>query len=668
MTAHKPRRWHAAQRLMIACLLVATLGGCAILREFSPSVAVEPMSPGEYIALQRGDVLTTGQLSAQTAQAIRVSGLDQDGCAAPSVGCIEAMGSAEGLNDERRLPALAELWLQHATSLEAGDQDARLQALMESIRHAYAYLFFTGRRPGERAFEDRQTQVRDWYNYAVQEASTLLFEESMVGQADAAGAGGSLEGRMQRAGWTFHVDLANVRLPEDAGPPEELLSAASLNFTGLRSIWRRDGFGAELVAALDDPARTRAPAPESEEVVDSRRRRPQPPAWSEMPSPGITVLFRFDNDGLDAVMASNEVRVEVHDPYASDSITLNGQRVPLAANFTAGYGLWLARSGFNRESLRTLFGREDGISRPHLYLMQPYDPDRRIILMLHGLASSPEAWVNLANEIQGDEELRRNFQIWQVCYPTNVPVVLNHAAIRGLVTDALDHFDPQRSAPASRDIVLVGHSMGGLISRLMVSSADEQLWVWFQAVRETDPDQLERIRPRLDPMLRFEPFPGIGRAVFIATPHRGTDVAGDTLGRWVSRLVRLPLTLVEELGEALLVPSAHAADGGEADPLRLSNSIDNLDRNNPFVRAAADLPIPPALPFHSIIARADPAVALEESDDGLVPYRSAHLPGALSEEVITSGHSVQQTALAILEIRRILHLDLDLRRRADSGD
>src|SRR5690606_9271824 len=157
-----------------------------------------------------------------------------------------------------------------------------------------------------------------------------------------------------------------------------------------------------------------------------------------------------------------------------------------------------------------------------------------------------------------------------------------------LVTDALDHFDPARSAPASRDIVLVGHSMGGLISRLMVSSADQQLWEWFQAVRDTDPDRLQRIRPRLDPMLRFEPFPGIGRAVFIATPHRGTDVAGDTLGRWVSRLVRLPLTLVEEIGEALLVPSAHAADGGEVDPLRMSNSIDNLDRNNPFVRAAAD--------------------------------------------------------------------------------
>src|SRR5690606_26492262 len=129
-------------------------------------------------------------------------------------------------------------------------------------------------------------------------------------------------------------------------------------------------------------------------------------------------------------------------------------------------------------------------------------------------------------------------------------------------------------------------------------------------------------RPRLDPMLRFEPFPGIGRAVFIATPHRGTEVAGNTLGRWVSRLVRLPLTIVEELGEALqVVPPAHAGDDAEVDPRNLATSIDNLDRNDPFVRAIADLPMAPWLDYHSIIARTDPAVALEESDDGLVPYR-----------------------------------------------
>jgi hypothetical protein len=53
---------------------------------------------------------------------------------------------------------------------------------------------------------------------------------------------------------------------------------------------------------------------------------------------------------------------------------------------------------------------------------------------------------------------------------------------------------------------------------------------------------------------------------------------------------------------------------------------------------------------------------LHASDDGLVPYRSSHLAGAASEKVIVSGHSVQETAEAILEVRRILHENLAARR------
>lgn len=641
----------ATRRLLAACLLLPLLAGCAILREFSPAVVMEPMSPGEYIALQRGDILTSGRLSALTAQSIRVSGLDVDGCASSTGACVDAMDRAAGVTDERRLSALAELWLQQAMALDrAGSEaDARLRAWMEVARHAYAYLFFTGRTPGERVFEDRQTQVRDWYNYAVQEAIALLFEESRRIRDDGAPQAEVFE----RAGWTFRIDLAGIRMPEGVHMPQELLPAASLSFQGLRSTWRRDGFGAELVAVMvDDPV---AAAPEPRPDAGDAPRRP--PGWSEMPSPGMTVLFRFDGDGLDAVLAAREVLVSAHDPYDEDDIVLYGQRLPLAANFTAGYGLWLARSGFNRQSLRTLFGRGNGIDRPHLYMMQPYDPQRRIILMLHGLASSPEAWVNVANEIQGDDDLRRHYQIWQVYYPTNAPIVLNHAAIRRLLARTRQHFDPRGEAPAFEDMVLVGHSMGGVIGRLMVSSADDQLWAWAEAEHADELERLRALRPRMERVLRFEPVPGIGRAVFIASPHRGTDVAGGRLGRWISRMVRLPLTLLEGFGDALLgevdVESAIARGGGT-----MPNSIDNLDARDPFVRAAADLPISPRLRYHSIVARLDPDGPLERSGDGLVPYPSAHLPGALSEVVITSGHSVQETPAAILELRRILHLDL----------
>ncbi|MGF6612496.1 hypothetical protein OKW45_007484 [Paraburkholderia sp. WSM4175] len=103
---------------------------------------------------------------------------------------------------------------------------------------------------------------------------------------------------------------------------------------------------------------------------------------------------------------------------------------------SAGYGIWLARSGFAGQSLRTLFGRAHGIDTPRIYMMQPFDPNRRIILMLLGLASSPEAWVNVANDIQGDEVLRQHFQVWQVYYPTNVPILVNLAHPPRHATDA----------------------------------------------------------------------------------------------------------------------------------------------------------------------------------------------------------------------------------------
>src|SRR5690606_27459834 len=182
----------------------------------------------------------------------------------------------------------------------------------------------------------------------------------------------------------------------------------------------------------------------------------------------------FPGDDLEGLLATRELTISAHDPYDEHAIELHGLDVPLAANYSAGYGLWLARSGFARQSLQTLFGRERGITRPHLYMMQPYDPDRRILLMIHGLASSPEAWVSVANEVMGDEILRREFQIWQVYYPTNIPLVLNQSAIRRVFSDTLQHFDPQGTAQASRDTVLIGHSMGGVLSRLLVSTADEQ--------------------------------------------------------------------------------------------------------------------------------------------------------------------------------------------------
>jgi hypothetical protein len=45
---------------------------------------------------------------------------------------------------------------------------------------------------------------------------------------------------------------------------------------------------------------------------------------------------------------------------------------------------------------------------------------------------------------------------------------------------------------------------------------------------------------------------------------------------------------------------------------------------------------------------------IEEDEDGVVAYRSAHLDGVESELVIRSGHSLQDQPEAVEEVRRIL--------------
>ncbi|HEL4239359.1 TPA: alpha/beta fold hydrolase [Stenotrophomonas maltophilia] len=651
--------------LIITVLLA--LGGCATLRQFGPSVQVASVTPGQYIALKRGDILTTGKLSSATMETLRVAGLDEGVCAKPGLPCIEAMEASIVVREEDKRSSLAELWLQYAMTLPApkreystsgraksaiteldADFQPRLDAWMQVARQAYAYLFFTERTANQRGFEDRQTQVRDYYNLAVQEASVQLYNAYATGRVHAEAS------HFQLGRWTFVLAPSGEASPLDKRTPTELVPAASLSFTGtLRSVHRRDGFGAELVAVMDDPTAT--PATTTPATTPATKTTPVPQSWSEMPSPSMTVLLRFSGKNLWEVLHDDEPELEIHDPYQVTEVTLHGQEVPLAANFTAGYALWLARSNFSHQSLRSLFGGKGGIETPHLYMMQPYDPNRRVLLMIHGLASSPEAWVNVANELMRDDEIRRDFQIWQFYYPTNMPIAMSHDAMRHTLAEVFKHFDPSGKAQASHDMVLVGHSMGGVIARLMISSSGDHLVDTLLATAQMTPAQRELLRTKGAPVLTFLPEPEVSRVVFIATPHRGTDVAGTRLGRWIGRLVRLPLTVLEDVATIANDGQIDRSDGKHGYQM---NSIQNLDKDDPFVRAVAGLPMSPKVRYHSIIARAKADGPLEKSDDGLVPYWSSHLPRAESEKVIVSGHSVQEATPAIVELRRILHEDM----------
>lgn len=618
------------------CFICFVLGvaGCA-------EVQVNAVGANDYIALRRGDILTTGQLSSFTKSSLQVFGIDSGGCTFPDSICRSTLSQTRALNNEQRLSALSELWLQEALlfsrqdALNSPERRARaLNAYIESAKYAYAYLFLTERTPQMRAMEDRQTQVRDYYNFSTQQMVTQLFARYKDQVAQSYDQTGNFV--LQFDGWEILGAMDKTQALVKQNPlPTQLIPATELTFNGLQNIYRRDGIGAELVAEMNYP---------EADLVNP---------WREIPYPEITVISQFSGKNLDEVLNSRQVTLTGFNPFRRNDIDIHQITMPLAANFTSSYGIWLARSQFAKQALFTLFGVGDVLKKARIYMMQPYDPNRRIIIMLHGLASSPETWVNMANEILGDETLRQHYQIWQVYYPTNLPLMVNLYEIRQAIQATLDNVDPEHNAPATKNMVLIGHSMGGVLARLLISSSGDVVWNALKTELSLKQQTQQKVKDQLVKYVDFTPLPGITSAIFLATPHRGTPFAENFIGRTVAKLVSLPVTLVKTVNEIATLIAEPNEDSRDA--ARSVTSINSLSDHDMFIKATAELPVSDQVSYYSIIGDDAPDLPITASSDGVVPYSSSHLNGAVSEKVIPSWHDVQQRPEAIVEIRRILH-------------
>jgi hypothetical protein len=140
----------------------------------------------------------------------------------------------------------------------------------------------------------------------------------------------------------------------------------------------------------------------------------------------------------------------------------------------------------------------------------------------------------------------------------------------------------------------------------------------------------------------------------MSTPHRGSDLASNWIGRIGASLVRMPLMIAT----IPLTTISVATTGHAVAPIkRIPNSIDTLSPKNRFVLEMNKLPITPGIPYYSIIGdrgRGD----TPKSSDGVVAYWSSHLDGAESEKIVPSGHGSPRDPAAIAEVDRILRLNL----------
>ena len=647
--------------------LVSLLSGCQV-------VSVKNQSLNVTITNERESILTRDKLSEASLNVLSMTGREAKICSEQPEECVSELKQIPQIQDEQLLSTASELYLAKALSLEKSSAckvsilaktqseekqalqkqnyqsclDQQLGMLDKSIRYSYAYMFSTKRGPHDRIFDNRQVQLRDFYNQAIAKlvnSYRLRHGPSEVGNQIKVGQS------IYRINYDNYPLLKNRQV-------EQLMSTYNMNFSGLRSITRRDGFGSEFLIVLPPEHNDTSPE-KAKYIVDplhyqyTNGRNPNIHNARYLAAT-ITAQPRSASN-IDEILNNPEFEISAYDPYKFESAKIAGKSYPLAANFSAPYGLWLAQNNLGKAAYLSLIDRDARLTMPRLYMLEPYNPNKKVVVLVHGLASSPEAWIRLTNDVMGDPVLREHYQVWQVFYSTNMPILESRFQIYAIIQQSFNLVDSK--APAKKDAVLVGHSMGGIIARLLVSDAD----LTPAAMKLLPNRRVQQFKndPLFKSRLDIQPIPNFSRAIFLAAPHRGTEFADRWFTLAARKVIRLPgaflgaLTDVIQSSDPDLQAFIKDVDNG-----LIQNGPSDLSKNSNFTRLTKNVDPYKGMKFHSIMGNATKSDDINIITDDVVPYTSAHLDGALSEKIIKGGHSIQETPEAVLELRRILRLHL----------
>jgi len=631
----------------LICLASLLLPGCS-------SVTVHRKGTAHLLDAWRASVVEADGLSARTLQTLREWDLEAVYRRRPEEAYLRLQSLAVDNPRPELLFALAEMSYFFGTKAE---ESACRQAVVYyylCAGYAYHYLF----RPGTEApgqdfpvpsgaagtvergcvdcFDPRFRLACDLYNTGL---AKCIRAAQRVGQLDPSR---QLHLPGDKQGFTLSVVHHGFAWrPEEFGP---LMFCADYRVDGLDNQHHSYGLGVPLIGTrlANAPGLAHAFYPPNVNFP-------------------VTAFFRFEGTIAD-LGARRAGCLELYNPLAAQVVDVRGRSIPLETDLTTPLAFFLSHTDLN--GIEYLgFLRADRIAkRTGIYMLEPYQPGKIPVVMVHGLLSSPVTWAPLFNDLRADPVLRERFQFWFYLYPSANPYLATAADLRQTLADLRGELDPRRQDAALDQMVFVGHSMGGLVSKLLTEESGNDFW----QIESSDPFSKLKIQPEtrkeLERIFFFQRQPGIKRVVFLATPHHGSKLSPSPPARLLAKFVRLPKNLLlaaHDLTEEN--PKAWTSLPGGS----LPTSLDLLTPGSPALELLAARPEPEGVHFHSIIGvvpcssllleRVLTGGSSKEDTDGVVPYKSAHLGGVDSELVIPADHfTVHHHPLAVQEVRRIL--------------
>ncbi len=650
----RPLRLPTGWALAMAAVVALAGGGCAS----SKYATLRPVPRSPLVDRLKLTSRSGPQATSRTQQFLRVYDLTEAEKGNPREFLQKVQEIIQREPSGDKIYAFAELAFLQAKRVEARDPRLALDLYGASVLHAYQYLFDDRLRHLRNPYDPQFRGACDLYNGALEAGLRIACKDKKNGLVP---------------GQTYTISSANgnwdITCVLRGGPWrnedfDHFEFVSDYEVRGLKNHYHTYGLGVPLIAVRRSFAGEPAAA------------KYYPPDLSFPVTAFLRPLPRTNPDSADAHARHRGV-LEVYDPLTSTDVAVGDLCVPLESDLSTPLACFL--SGWQMDSMATLGllrpemllamrpGRPDPIMG--LYMVQPYEPGKIPVLMVHGLWSSPMTWMQMFNDLRASPEIRKHYQFWFYLYPTAQPFWISAAQLRKDLAEAREVLDPYGREPALDQMVLVGHSMGGLVSRLQTIDSRDDFW---RTVSDQPFHLLKakpEVRQRLAESLFFRPNRSVRRVITVGTPHRGSEFSNNATQWAFSKLVRLPEMLL--LGQGALFRDNRDLIRDDS-LLKIETSIDSLDPDSPFFPVMLASYKAPWVRYHNIIGlvpRRGLFGRLAAGTDGVVGYDSATMDDVESELVVEAEHTVVHAhPRAILEVKRILleHL-AELRGRPGYG-
>lgn len=643
MADRRPATDRRALALVVCALLATVLPqvGCASKWVTLRSVPRNPLVDQLQLTAYSGP-----KPSARTMQLLRVYNLDADWENDPRQLLEKLQGVIDREPSADKVYALGELAYLGAKRIQPKNPDQARDLYGAAVLHAYRYLFDPRFAPTRNPYDPQFRGACDVYNSAL-EASLRI---QCQGQRFAPGSTVTIQ--TSTGPWDVTCVLHGGQWRPEEFDHFDFVS--NYEIRGLKNQYQTYGLGVPLIAVRKsydgEPTATRY----------------YPGKLSFPVTAFLRPISNPTRAGTPEAPERHRAVLEMYDPLTATDIVLGNVRVPMESDLTTPLAYFL--SDFKIDDLATegllnpevLMGMRPGRSQTimGLYMIQPYEPGKIPVLMVHGLWSSPMTWMEMFNDLRSQPEIRDRYQFWFYLYPTGQPFWLSAAQLRNDLIEVRRALDPNGQEPALDQMVLIGHSMGGLVSKMQTLNSGNEYWRLVSDTPLPEIKAADDVRSKLQNCFYFQPNPSVRRVITIATPHHGSNFSNQTTQWLAHRLIRLQQMLASQ--EKLFSENPQAFGGGSL--LRIETSVDSLSPSTAIFPVMANAPRASWVHYHTI-AGLVPAHGifgtLAAGGDGVVALDSARQPNADSELVVPADHMTVHThPLAVLEVRRILQAHL----------